>query len=691
MSAVAPTAEQATDLLQKLSLESNNNNHDAPEVTKKPSGVQYATANGGQGPKVQIPLMERSLTPVLPEYIDHSMPYLHNGYPAGTVFYGGYDGLMREWFGRYVNPEGVEMSHGVYGDMYHHGYGYSPYGAYPSSGSQISSLAHDSQMYTSQHYQYPSTYVQPQGAPSTLLSSNYSLSLKGEGLQSVAGEQSPIPVDAPKLNSKGAANESANGNCCLEPPKQSQQTSSLTSNGPYVRGVLPGRQLSSVYRDPRFSGDGMRSPIPWYEGPMYVNPSSVSATTHVPSTASHNSSPAPVRNQSVRPIPQPMASRSSPRIGAATPTINRMYPTGQMYGQCGNEFSVGASFGSHIYDSRTNSRWGYFPDNNRYRLRGRGNGYYFFSNENLDSLGELNRGPRANRLRNQKVAVPAVTVLEEQNSYSNDNVDDPAVVPDTQLYNQAEFPEKYSDAKFFVIKSYSEDDVHKSIKYNIWASTPNGNKKLDAAYKEAHGKADRCPVFLFFSVNTSGQFLGVAEMVGPVDFDKTVDYWQQDKWNGCFNLKWHIVKDVPNSLFKHIILEYNDNKPVTNSRDTQEVKLEQGLQMLKIFKEHNSRTSILDDFGFYETRQKVMLEKRAKQQQHNILIVDGKLTDLPREKANGGSNVSARLQNPLQPVKILKKEVRLGGSVECKQSEDHSVLKVAGDTPEEEQPAAKIV
>jgi len=72
-------------------------------------------------------------------------------------------------------------------------------------------------------------------------------------------------------------------------------------------------------------------------------------------------------------------------------------------------------------------------------------------------------------------------------------------------------------------------------------------------------------------VNASAQFCGVAEMTGPVDFEKSVDYWQQDKWTGQFPVKWHIVKDVPNNLFRHIILENNDNKPVTNSRDTQEV------------------------------------------------------------------------------------------------------------------------
>ena len=60
-------------------------------------------------------------------------------------------------------------------------------------------------------------------------------------------------------------------------------------------------------------------------------------------------------------------------------------------------------------------------------------------------------------------------------------------------------------------------------------------------------------------------------MVGRVDFNKIVEYLQQDKWTGWFPVKWHIMKDIPNSLLKHIILEYNENKPVTNSRHTWEV------------------------------------------------------------------------------------------------------------------------
>lgn len=77
----------------------------------------------------------------------------------------------------------------------------------------------------------------------------------------------------------------------------------------------------------------------------------------------------------------------------------------------------------------------------------------------------------------------------------------------------------------------------------------------------------------YLQVNASGQFCGIAEMVGPVDFENDADYWQQDRWIGQFPVKWHIIKDVPNTQFRHILIENNDNKPVTHSRDSQEVLL----------------------------------------------------------------------------------------------------------------------
>jgi len=183
-------------------------------------------------------------------------------------------------------------------------------------------------------------------------------------------------------------------------------------------------------------------------------------------------------------------------------------------------------------------------------------------------------------------------------------------------YNLPDFQTDYEEAKLYIIKSYSEDDVHKSIKYDVWSSTPNGNKKLDAAFCDAEAKASekssKYPIFLFFSVNGSGQFLGVAEMIGRVDFDKDMDFWQLDKWNGFFPVKWQIIKDVPNTQLRHIILENNDNRPVTFTRDTQEIGLKQGLEMLNIFKSYTAKTSLLDDFNFYENRVKSLQSKSSK-------------------------------------------------------------------------------
>ncbi|XP_069035477.1 YTH domain-containing family protein 1 isoform X2 [Lepisosteus oculatus] len=167
-------------------------------------------------------------------------------------------------------------------------------------------------------------------------------------------------------------------------------------------------------------------------------------------------------------------------------------------------------------------------------------------------------------------------------------------------YNPKDFDWNVKNARVFIIKSYSEDDIHRSIKYSIWCSTEHGNKRLDSAFRAMNGKG---PVYLLFSVNGSGHFCGVAEMRSPVDYGTSAGVWSQDKWKGKFDVKWLFVKDVPNSQLRHIRLENNDNKPVTNSRDTQEVPLEKAKQVLKIIATYKHTTSIFDDFSHYEKRQ----------------------------------------------------------------------------------------
>ncbi|CAN4091696.1 unnamed protein product [Withania somnifera] len=631
MAAGAPPADPA-DLLQNLSLDSRNKTCEVAEQKKKPSVSPKDAAND------LVQSMDRSVTPLLPEFMDPNLCYVPNSYPS-TAYYYGYDASANEWedYAQYVNPDGVEIP-GVYGDngslIYHHGYGYAPYGPYSPATSPVPAMGHDGQFYGSQQYHYP--YFQP--LPSTSTSNTTTASLpKGEmATSAAAADQALLSVDSANGNSNVIANGGVKGNAVSMSVRPAFQNSSLNANGFYGLGTLPGG-VALGYQDPRLGFDGVRSPIPWIDGSIFTEGQArpVTSNSFAPSFSNGYAAPSS-KSQNVHPHvmglhhPRPLSG-----VNTTNGYMSRIYPN-KYYGHYANTFNSGMGFVPNRYDSCTRGR-GWMTVDNKFKTRGRGNSFYGYGSENTDGLNELNRGPRGKGSKNQKCFSPVALAVKGQNILlavtKDTEKDKTSLIPDKDQYNHPDFPVVYAAAKFFIIKSYSEDDVHKSIKYNVWASTPNGNKKLDAAYQESQQNSGGCPVFLFFSVNTSGQFVGVAEMVGPVDFNKNVEYWQQDKWIGCFPVKWHIVKDVPNSLLKHITLENNENKPVTNSRDTQEVKMEQGLQVLKILKDHISKQCILDDFEFYEDRQKRIQEKKAKQQLLPKQVWEGKAIEENRENS----------------------------------------------------------
>lgn len=517
---------------------------------------------------------------------------------AQTFYYRGYDNTTGEWdeYSQYVNAEGLEIgSPGIYNEnpslMFHTGYGYSPqmpYGPYSPVTTPLPSVGGgDTQLYSSQQFPFS-------GQP-------YYQQLVSPTMPYIT---SPSSVSQPELNSYGSTDRQG-GDGMLFGPRPGYSPSS----GSFGRGNFPGNSGTLGFHDLSQGFDGFRSGGLWSD---WSKPSDRqrSLTPYSPAVS-----------------PQPIGSLGSfgQNIGMASQQHRSMYGFGSGSNSYNrgyllhNGYNQGSGFGSASISSLgTNGRGWLALDNSRRRGRGSGAGAgpLCSCNGTLDILSEQNRGPRASKPKSQITA-------DHSSSVDNDKHTTAIVKTNDGLYNRSDFVTDYESAKFFIIKSYSEDNVHKSIKYGVWASTPNGNRKLDAAYRDAKAKQETCPVFLLFSVNASAQFCGVAEMIGPVDFDKSVDYWQQDKWSGQFPVQWHIIKDVPNSLFRHIVLENNDNKPVTNSRDTQEVNLEQGMEMLNIFKSYETDVSILDDFDFYEDREKAMQERKAKQQASLMTVVGG--------------------------------------------------------------------
>ena len=191
--------------------------------------------------------------------------------------------------------------------------------------------------------------------------------------------------------------------------------------------------------------------------------------------------------------------------------------------------------------------------------------------------------------------------------------------------------------RFFVVKSYSEDDVHKALKYRCWSSTVGGNRKLDAAFRACCAQSPPGRLLIFFSVNSSGQFCGVAEMESAVDFGVQAPFWQQAKWSGKFTLRWHCVKDVPNAALRHILLasaasppapgspagdaQPQPPKPVTNSRDAQEVPYDAGMEVLRVFMSREGGTTLLDDMLFYSQRE---AERDRQRRSGHISAVTGR-------------------------------------------------------------------
>lgn len=597
MDTSASTAEKVAGLLQNLHVDSQTSIHDTLQMIPNPNaGAQGVLESSGAG------MADTSSMPAGYGGMEAGMYYSSNGYPSHHGYYiGGYDYAMSEWdnYLRHASAEGVEPqirgSFSENGPLLYHpsGFAYNPqhmYAPYPSGtpsrGDGQSYNASLGNPHTGNIYQQSAlsnTSLIPSSAPTNV-----------EALKKSQGESS-----SKRLNSVVAINN--NGHSGARPAH-----TELIS-GPYGRGILPVNARTLGSQDARVGYDGNRIGTPWSDLPKVAE-----------GQQRHGSSSFSVSGQYGRPLAPllpnvPSGQMYRPRIPVATHAgaLGRGFePSVGKYSGSTNSTRVGSiaglepqGNGHHWYELEKGKSWsgGIVTPNS--------------GSPHWDIFNEQNKGPRTVRGRHQRTNPGAARSSRTQGP-TNDVREAVSLPVNKDQFNRPDFVTAHDSAKFFIIKSYSEDDIHKSIKYSTWASTVNGNKKLDVAYREAQGSAKICPLFLFFSVNASGQFCGVAEMIGPVDFNSSLDFWQQDKWTGKVPVKWHIVKDVPNSQFRHIVLENNDNKPVTNSRDTQEVPLSQGSEMLNIFKTHGLKTSILDDFLFYETRQRFMQEKKARQQTH---------------------------------------------------------------------------
>jgi len=187
--------------------------------------------------------------------------------------------------------------------------------------------------------------------------------------------------------------------------------------------------------------------------------------------------------------------------------------------------------------------------------------------------------------------------------------------------------------KFFVIKSFTEEDIHKSMKYGVWSSSKCGNITLNKAFRLTK-KNKEGNVYLFFSCNKSKRFCGVAKMTSSVDETKIFELWTQDnKWPGLFNVEWIFIKDVPLKIFNNIYINMFDGKfcPVSYSRDTQEIPFNSAKIMMERFAKYENSNTIFEKFEFYDLRQ----EQYVKNKKNNE-----KINNNEKEKENNSNSIN---------------------------------------------------
>ena len=248
----------------------------------------------------------------------------------------------------------------------------------------------------------------------------------------------------------------------------------------------------------------------------------------------------------------------------------------------------------------------------RKRYRGRYRGNYNFANRNIPQNQYFQQNQYFNPHMHQQMLYH--TEMYILSKYRN--------LIDINTKNASLYEKVDSNSKFFVIKSFSEEDVHKSIKYGVWSSSKNGNLTLNNAYNITLEKNGN--VYLFFSCNGSGRFTGICRMKTPCDENKHFEFWTQDnKWPGLFEVEWLFIKDVPFKEFKDIIITMKDGeiKPISNSRDTQEIPFEQAKIMIERISKYQNSNTILEHFEFYDLRQEnyeknMQLSKNAENQNY---------------------------------------------------------------------------
>lgn len=135
------------------------------------------------------------------------------------------------------------------------------------------------------------------------------------------------------------------------------------------------------------------------------------------------------------------------------------------------------------------------------------------------------------------------------------------------------------ETRFFIIKSFNEDNVRKCMIDGVWATQSRNGQTLTRAFASCKN------VILFFSINKSRAFQGYARMSTAPSPDTPRPGWMNNvHWDSSppFRVEWLNKVPVQFSRINGLKNSYNDDHPVLVGKDGQEVEERCGRELLRV-------------------------------------------------------------------------------------------------------------
>ncbi|XP_003371176.1 Rho GTPase-activating protein 8 [Trichinella spiralis] len=114
--------------------------------------------------------------------------------------------------------------------------------------------------------------------------------------------------------------------------------------------------------------------------------------------------------------------------------------------------------------------------------------------------------------------------------------------------------------RFFVVRAQNENEIALSVKFGLWWPTEDIIACLNIIFNER--AAFNCSVYLLVTLNVSDCFRGVAKMLTGV-YCRHADKEPRVNNRFEFQLKWLLVKTVPNEILNHIMTSVEEQVPIT--------------------------------------------------------------------------------------------------------------------------------